>query len=389
VRFVLFYHSLISDWNHGNAHFLRGVATELRAMGHTVSVFEPANGWSLRNLREAHGEEPITAFHAAYPGLRSTLYDPDTLDLDDALDGADVVIVHEWNDPALVKRIGGCRRDGGRFKLLFHDTHHRAVSAPHEIRAFDLSNYDGVLAFGEVLRQIYEDRSWAARAWTWHEAADTRRFTPAFRQKRPSLDLAWVGNWGEGERAGEITQFLIEPVHTLGLRARVHGVRYPETALAALRNAGIEYGGWVPNFQVPTIFADAAATVHIPRRFYVESLPGIPTIRMFEALACGIPVVCAPWDDCEHLFRPGRDYLVAGNGDQMRDHLRLLRSSPQVAQIIAGYGLQTVLARHTCAHRAAELLGICESLGVRGTRRMDRGAALAFAATERAAHARA
>jgi spore maturation protein CgeB len=313
--------------------------------------------------------------------LHSTFYDSATLDLDVALDGADVVIVHEWNDPALVKRIGQYRRASGSFKLLFHDTHHRAVSAPREIRAFDLANYDGVLAFGEVLRQIYEDRCWAARAWTWHEAADTRRFTPALRQTPPTTDLVWVGNWGDDERAAEITRYLIEPVQSLQLRARVYGVRYPETALAALRRAGIEYGGWAPNFQVPAIFGDAAATVHIPRRFYVEGLPGIPTIRMFEALACGIPLVSAPWDDCEKLFRPGCDYLVASNGKQMQDHLRLLRACPQVAKIIADYGLQTILSRHTCAHRVAELLAICASLGATTTRRIDRAAALAFAAT--------
>jgi spore maturation protein CgeB len=380
VRFVLFYHSLISDWNHGNAHFLRGVVSELQVKGHAVTVYEPADGWSLRNLRESRGDEPIAAFHAAYPDLHSTLYDRETLDLDVALDGADVVIVHEWNEPALVKRIGEYRRDGGAFKLLFHDTHHRAVSAPREMRAFDLSNYDGVLAFGEVLRQIYEDRCWAARAWTWHEAADTRRFTPAFRQSQPTTDLVWVGNWGDDERAAEITRYFIEPVQALHLRARVYGVRYPASALAALHRAGIEYGDWAPNFQVPAIFADAAATVHIPRKFYVEDLPGIPTIRMFEALACGIPLVSAPWDDCENLFRPGHDYLVAGNGAQMREHLRLLRACPQVAKIIAGYGLQTILSHHTCAHRAAELLRICESLGLARTPRIDRAAALAFAA---------
>jgi spore maturation protein CgeB len=389
VRFVLFYHSLISDWNHGNAHFLRGIASELQADGHAVSVFEPAAGWSLRNLRELQGEAPIKAFHAAYPDLASTLYDPEKLDLDDALDGADVVIVHEWSDPALVKRIGQYRRDGGRFKLLFHDTHHRAVSAPEEVCRFDLTNYDGVLAFGEVLRQIYKDRCWAARAWTWHEAADVRRFTPAFRKVNPATDLVWVGNWGDGERAAEVSRFLMEPTAALRLRTRVYGVRYPDTALTALHEAGIEYGGWAPNFQVPSIFADAACTVHIPRRFYVESLPGIPTIRMFEALACGIPLVSAPWDDCENLFQPGWDFLVAGNGSQMREHLRQLRALPQLARLIAGHGLQTILSRHTCAHRVVELMAICRSLGADPTRRSGPARALCFAASERLALRRA
>jgi spore maturation protein CgeB len=135
----------------------------------------------------------------------------------------------------------------------------------------------------------------------------------------------------------------------------------------------------VPNFEVPAVFARAALTVHIPRRFYVQSLPGIPTIRMFEALACGIPLVSAPWDDCENLFQHGRDYLVAGNGSQMREHLRMLRASPQTARIIAGYGLQTILSRHTCAHRVRELLSICESLGANVEHNIDPAAALRFA----------
>src|SRR3954466_13554737 len=106
MRFVLFYHSLLSDWNHGNAHFLRGVANELVARGHDVIVYEPGDAWSLQNLLAEHGEAPIRAFHAAYPRLRSVRYDLKSLDLDVALEGADVVIVHEWNDHDLVRLIG-------------------------------------------------------------------------------------------------------------------------------------------------------------------------------------------------------------------------------------------------------------------------------------------
>ena len=50
MRVVLFCHSLASCWNHGNAHFLRGVARELLARGHEVRAFEPADGWSRANL---------------------------------------------------------------------------------------------------------------------------------------------------------------------------------------------------------------------------------------------------------------------------------------------------------------------------------------------------
>jgi spore maturation protein CgeB len=178
------------------------------------------------------------------------------------------------------------------------------------------------------------------------------------------LDVVWVGNWGDGERSRELMEYLIDPVRDLGLRARIYGVRYPAEAIRALAEAGIEYGGWVANFRVPALFACSRATVHVPRRFYREQLPGIPTIRMFEALACRIPLVTAPWEDSERLFTPGRDYLVARDGAEMRQQLTRLLNEPQLAEEVAEHGYRTVLRRHTCAHRVQELLGICRELGV-------------------------
>ncbi|HVL56385.1 MAG TPA: glycosyltransferase, partial [Burkholderiaceae bacterium] len=169
MRIVIFCHSLISDWNHGNAHFLRGVATELLARGHTVHVYEPRDAWSVRNLVAEHGRAPLQRFARRFPMLRSRRYDPRRLDLDAALRGADLVLVHEWNDPELVRRIGEHRRAGGSYRLLFHDTHHRSVTDRAAMAAFDLRHYDGVLAFGRIIRDLYLREGWTERAWTWHE----------------------------------------------------------------------------------------------------------------------------------------------------------------------------------------------------------------------------
>src|SRR5690606_29880740 len=95
-----------------------------------------------------------------------------------------------------------------------------------------------------------------------------------------------------------------------------------------------------------------------PRRPYVRALPGIPTIRPFEAMACGIPLVCAPWRDSERLFHPGRDYAVAHDRAHMIEHLRELLAHPARAQAQAAHGRATVLRRHTCRHRVDELLEI-------------------------------
>lgn len=358
MRFVMFCHSLVSDWNHGNAHFLRGIGSELLARGHALAVYEPTDAWSRVNLEAEHGRAPIEEFARVYPELRSTACDPATLDLDEALAGADVVLVHEWNDHALVRRIGRHRREGGGYRLFFHDTHHRSVTDEKSMAAYDLSDYDGVLAFGEVIRDLYERRGWAQRAWTWHEAADVRHFQPLAEAVPEEGDLVWIGNWGDDEREAELDEFLLGPVRDLGLRARVHGVRYPERALERLRAAGIRYAGWLPNHRAPRVFARHRVTVHVPRRPYVEALPGIPTIRVFEALACGIPLVSAPWNDAEGLFTPGRDFLVANDGAAMRRHLRDLLHDPGLARALREQGLATVRARHTCAHRVDELLAI-------------------------------
>ncbi len=360
MRIVLFCHSLVSDWNDGNAHFLRGIVLELQARGHDVAVYEPAGGWSRASLVRDHGEAPIDEFHRAFPSLRSNEYDLGALDLDTVLAGADLVLVHEWNDPALVAAVGA-HRAAHDYRLLFHDTHHRAATRPGDMAAFDLSGYDGVLAFAEVIRRIYLDRRLARRAWTWHEAADVRTFRPLPQVERRG-DLAWIGNWGDGERTGELDDFLLSPVKALGLGGVVHGVRYPSGGRAAVRAAGLDFRGWIANHRVPEVFAAHRVTVHVPRRPYVRVLPGIPTIRVFEALACGIPLVCAPWDDAEGLFEPGRDYLVARDREEMTTNVKSVLNEPELARELSEHGLRTIRARHTCAHRVDELIDVYEEL---------------------------
>jgi spore maturation protein CgeB len=113
---------------------------------------------------------------------------------------------------------------------------------------------------------------------------------------------------------------------------------------------------------VPAAFARYRVTVHVPRRPYAAALPGIPTIRPFEALACGIPLVSAPWQDSEGLFRPGEDYLVARNGAEMTRQLELVLRDQSLAERLSSHGLETIRRRHTCGHRVDELLEIYGAL---------------------------
>jgi spore maturation protein CgeB len=358
VKVAVFCHSLFSDWNHGNAHFLRGICSELQARGHDVTAYEPENSWSYQNLLADEGERFLIDFKAAYPQLRSIRYG--ALDLEKVLINVDLAIVHEWNAPELIGAVGAIRASSSSFRLFFHDSHHRAATQPDTIAKLDLSGYDGVLAYGASLRDIYLRNGWTRRTWVWHEAADTRIFRPL--QSEKEYDLAWIGNWGDDERTRELYEFLIQPVCDLGLKAIVYGVRYPDSALQALADAGIRYGGWLANFRVPQVFASARATVHVPRRPYMNILPGIPTIRPFEALACGIPMGSANWQDTEGLFRAGKDFLVAESGKEMTASLNSLLTKPALTEAVVENGLQTIRSKHTCGHRVDQLLEVVDEL---------------------------
>jgi len=366
LNIALFCHSLISDWNHGNAHFLRGLVRSLGRMGHQVRSYEELGSWSLSNLMRSEGERAIEAidhFRRNYAELDIRFYkSTDNFQhfLEEELRGTDVVLLHEWNDPFVVNSVLALKKKYG-FIALFHDSHHRAHTQAGEILKFHLHLMDGVLAFGEALRRIYVNGFGVPRAWTFHEAADVDNFRPL--ERRREIDVIWIGNWGDDERAHELQEFLIGPAAALpGRKVVVHGVRYPDSALKKFQAAGIDYRGYLPNLFSPEAYAESGVTLHVPRQQYTNGLSGIPTIRVFEALACGIPLVCSPWTDEERLFHPGEDYLVVQDGKQMASELEYLLRDQQARRQIGEHGLKTIRERHTCAHRAEQLISICEEI---------------------------
>lgn len=369
MRVVMFYHSVVSDWNHRDAHFLRGVVTEMTARGHDVTVFEPKDGWSRQSLLTEHGREALRKFRRAYPNINYSYYNTDNINLDFALDGAELVMVHEWNKRTLVSKIGAHRKKKGRYKLFFHDAHRRALAFTDSMSGYDLSGYDGVLAYGAAIRDIYLSRGWARDAWVWHEAADVRVFRP-LNDKEPWGDVVFIGDFGDEGRLAEIMEFLVEPVKALGLKARVYGVGYPEEALREFEKAGIAYGGWLPNFEVPQVLSRYKFTVHIPERPNSSAFAGIPAIEFFEAIACGIPLISAPWNDAEGLFAEGEDYLAAKDGKEMTALMAELTADAHLRERLSEHALMTVLTRHTCGHRVNELMTVCGACKVTRSRRI-------------------
>src|SRR5258708_14554240 len=114
-------------------------------------------------------------FKLAYAMLESRRYRD--LQVGRALKKADLVIVHEWNAPEIIGEIGSFRKQRPIFRLLFHDTHHRAVTSANSQSRIDLSGYDAVLAYGPSLRDLFLANGWYRNTWSWHVAHDMRAFS--------------------------------------------------------------------------------------------------------------------------------------------------------------------------------------------------------------------
>jgi spore maturation protein CgeB len=360
TRFALFYHSLISDWNHGNAHFLRGLMRALQARGHEVTCYERADNWSLVHLEKIQ-PDAIATFERSFPDLHFERYTWEA-DLGERLRRrlrhVDVVLVHEWNEPSLIRLVGRICRESG-VRAFFHDTHYRVVLDAEHRAELALEQFDGILAYSPSTAQRYRDLGFP-NVHVLHEAADTTVFAPLTTPK--TTDVVFVGNYGDGDRSDELEDFVFGPRRLLPrLNYAVYGVRYPDDVVARLRNGlDIDYRGWLPNVLVPRVYSAARVVLHVPRRQYTQLLPGTPTIRVFEALASGACLISLPWPDTDGLFDAGRDYAVASTPQEMRESIDWLCRDDQARAAFERHGRQTILDRHTCDHRASELLELLD-----------------------------
>ena len=309
MRIVIFYHSLVSDWNHGNAHFLRGVvqrAARARPRGAGVRAarrLEPAEP-----AGRARATAPQRLVPPAYPRARAAI----------ATSRLRSTSTRRWTAPTWCWCTSGTSPQLVRADRRAPRAHRALPPAvprhppPRRHRAgrdgaLRPAHYDGVLAFGDVIRDLYL----RARLGRSAPGPGTRRPTRACSsrspqrraRRRPGLDRQ-LGRRGAHRRAARV------PARA-GARARACA---PASTACATRSSALRSSqrrasstaAGCPTIEVPAVFARHRVTVHVPRRPYVEALPGIPTIRLFEALACGIPLVSAPWDDAEGLFRPAR-----------------------------------------------------------------------------------
>ena len=153
-------------------------------------------------------------------------YDRAKLDWKSRSADADVVLVHEWNDGAGQAP----RRDPGasaRFRLYFHDTHHRPLPTRRRCSAYDSAAMTACSPTAASCVTFTSPAAGSAAPGRGMRLRTSPLPSPG-RMSAPEGELVWIGNWGDDERTEELHEFLIGPVRALRLKARVYGVRYPE-----------------------------------------------------------------------------------------------------------------------------------------------------------------
>ena len=359
MRFGFFMQSYLADYNFGCAHFLRGLIRELLELGHTVEVFCPEDSWVTARSRELGGDTAIAEAREVYPAVATVLFGPDFTDIEARLVTLDAVVVNEWIDDMIARRIGAYGAASGRLVTLYYDTHHRVVTATGELRAAGVDLYSGVLVLAESVRAAYLSRSLAARVTVFSEAVDDQRFT-----RSPSRSghgpVVWIGNYGNDERGDALLTALIGLTTKHGLSVECYGVGYPPVAVERMEAASVHVGGWLPNTRVPIVAANARWMLHIPRGPYAAELAGVPNIRPYEAAGLAVPLVVISASPLGFPFAPDEHYLLFPDVERCLDAVPELLRRPERLEQMARRAHDMVMSGHTCRDRAHALIALVD-----------------------------
>jgi spore maturation protein CgeB len=344
MRIVILGLSITSSWGNGHATNYRALVRALTARGHDVLFLERDVPWYARERDLPRPPAGQTRLYGSLEELRGA-YGAAVRDADAVIVGSyvpDGIAVGEW----VVATARGVP--------VFYD-----IDTPVTLAALARGDcaylddelvraYRLYLSFtgGPTLRRIEEELgSPCARAL--HCLVDPDAYPPLHRARR--WDLGYLGTYSE-DRQPMLERLLLEPARRdRTLRCVVAGPQYPASILWPDNVERIEH---LPPAAHPGFYAEQRFTVNVTRADMVAA-GWSPSVRLFEAAACGVPVISDEWDGLETFFVPGEEILVAREAHDVL--LILANTSDDARRAIGRRARGRVLAAHTAQHRAAQL----------------------------------
>ena len=372
MRIVFLGLSITSSWGNGHATNYRALLKALRRRGHDVLFLERDVPWyaSARDF-----DAPYVSLYASVEHLR----DVHTADVRDA----DLVVVGSYVPDGV--EVGGWATRVARGATAFYDVDtpvtvaklergDREYLTPELVPRFDL-----YLSFtgGPLLGRL--EREWGARrAVAFHCFVDPQLHRPVDVERR--FAAGYLGTYS-ADRQPALERLLLEPARRLPERAfAVAGPQYPDGIDWPENVERIEH---LPPAEHARFYCSQAVTVNVTRADMARA-GWSPSVRLFEAGACGVPVLSDRWDGLDELFAVGREILVA---DTAEEAAQILRETDDDELRAVGERLRArVLARHTADDRAEQLERLVSRAGrAAGPARPRSGSAPGRASPGRAA----
>ena len=345
LRVVVLGLSLSSSWGNGHATTYRALLKAFAALGHEVLFLERDVPWyaAHRDLLE--------------PGFCRLAFYPDLWGLEahrDAIAEADAVVIGSYvpEGVAVGRLVQDWARGAGATAFYDIDTPvtlaKLARGDEEYVSAALIPGFDLYLSFtGGPTLEILERRYGAKSARPLFCSVDPAAYRP-LPGTPPRWDLSYLGTYSP-DRQPTLERLLLEPARrTPERRFAVAGPQYPD---GIDWPANVERLEHVPPAEHPAFYAASRFTLNVTRADMVRAGHS-PSVRLFEAAACGVPVLSDVWDGLGAIFFPGSEIALAGTPE---DVLAALGWPEERRRAVARAARSRVLAGHTAAHRAGEL----------------------------------
>ena len=345
--------SITSSWGNGHATTYRALARQLTARGHHVTFLERDVPWYAGNRDMPTPPFATTHLYTSLDELRSMH--------EETVRTADLVVVGSYVPEGIA--VGEWVTSTAEGVTAFYDIDTPVTLAALANGGADyiskplIPSYDLYLSFtgGPTLERL--EREFGARmARPLYCSVDTRDYFPedghgkADSTGEPATwDLGYLGTYSN-DRQPTLTELMLEPARTLSdRRFVVAGPQYPEAIAWPDNVTRITH---LPPRDHRAFYNSQRYTLNITRADMIRA-GWSPSVRLFEAAACGTPIVSDWWDGLDAFFEPGRDILIARSAEDTETYLHDVDEEER--RDIGRRGRERVLARHTAEHRAGEL----------------------------------
>ncbi|MHA3774645.1 CgeB family protein [Verrucomicrobiota bacterium sgz303538] len=345
MKIVIFGLAISSSWGNGHATLWRGLCRALIARGHRVIFFER--------------DVPYYAAHRdmhELPGGRLVLYrdwDQVLSTACDELSDADVAMTTSYCPDAIP---AGRLILDSRALSVFYDldtpvtiSRLKTGEPVSYISDEGLGAYDLVLSYtGGAALEDLKSRLGARRVAPLYGSVDPSKHRPVPAVEAYRADLSYLGTYAQDRQAALERLFITPAQQMLQMRFLIGGAQYPEDFPWTPNIFFVQH---LPPAEHPAFFCSSRLTLNVTRQAMAD-MGYCPSGRLFEAAACGVPILSDSWAGLNHFFEPGREILLAHNTD---DALAALELSDAELRKIAEAARERTLSEHTAAHRAREL----------------------------------